>query len=73
VLRIGQLKCVSNDVVCGMFCCVDNEKTLINEDDRQDRELRVELCKLVVKTHHGHFWNDFSPSFMHATLIILCI
>jgi hypothetical protein len=52
---IGQLECVSYDVVCGMFYYADNEKALINEDDRQDRELR----KLVIETHPGRFWNFF--------------
>ena len=52
---IGQLECVSYGIVCGMFYCVDNEKAMINEDDRQERELCVELRKLVVKTHLGHF------------------
>jgi hypothetical protein len=51
VLGIGQLECVSYDVVCGMFYCVDSEKALINEDDRQERELRG----LVDNTHPGHF------------------
>jgi hypothetical protein len=34
VLGIGQLKCVSYDVVCDMFYHVDCEKPLINEDNR---------------------------------------
>ena len=47
-------------VMCGMFHCVDCEKALINEDNRQERKLRIELCRLVVETHLGCFWNVFS-------------
>jgi hypothetical protein len=46
---------------------------MINKDARRDRELRVELRRLIVKTHPGHFWNVIFPQFMHAVLIILCI
>jgi hypothetical protein len=45
LLGIGQLECVSYDVVCSMFYYVDCEKALINEDDRQKRELR----RLIIK------------------------
>ena len=34
---------------------------MINEDDCQDRELRVELRSLIVETHHGRFWKKNSP------------
>jgi hypothetical protein len=42
-------------VLCGIFHCVDSEKALINEEDRQERELHVELRMLVVETHPGRF------------------
>jgi hypothetical protein len=61
VLGIGQLECVSYGVVCGIFHCVDSEKTLINEEDRQERELHVELRMLVVETHLGRFLNVLFP------------
>ena len=48
-------ECVSHDVVCVMFYYVDNEKALISDDDYQERELRVELLRLVVETHLGRF------------------
>ena len=57
VLGIGQLECVLYGVVCGMFYYVDNEKAMINKDDHQKHELHVELHRLVVETHLGHFWN----------------
>ena len=60
MLGIGQLECVSYDVVYGMFHCVDCENAMINKDDHQRHELRVELRKLVVETHLGRFWNGFS-------------
>lgn len=50
---------VSYGVMCGMFYYVDCEKALINEDNRQERKLRIELSRLVVKTHLGCFWNVF--------------
>ena len=56
MLGIGQLECVSYDVVCGMFYCDDCEKALINKVDRQECKLRVELCKPVIETHFGPFW-----------------
>ena len=59
MLGIGQLECVSYDVVCDVFYCVNNEKALISVNDRQDRKLHVRLCKLVVKTCPRHFWNFF--------------
>jgi hypothetical protein len=68
VLGIEQLECVSYGVVCGMFYCVDSEKTLINEDDHKDRE----LCILVVETRPRRFWKKIpliyvqhSNYFMH--------
>ena len=51
MLGIGQLECVSYDVVCGMFHCGDNEKVTINEDDRLKRQLHI----LVVETHLERF------------------
>jgi hypothetical protein len=59
VLGIGQLECVSYDVVCGMFYCIDIEEVLINEDDRHD----CELCRLVVEIHPTRFLDGFSPKF----------
>ena len=59
--------------MCDMFYYVDNVKAMVNEDARQDRELLVKLRGLVVKTHSGCFWNIFSPYFMHAALIMLCV
>ena len=56
---IGQLECVSYGIVCGVFYCVDSDKALISEDDHQERELRVKLCRFVVKTCPGRFWNVF--------------
>ena len=41
MLGTGQLECVSDGVVCGLFYHVDSEKALISEDDRQERELCV--------------------------------
>ena len=60
---IGQLESVSYGVVHGMSYCVDNEKVVTNGDDRQERELRVELCRLIVKTYTSWmiFWDVFSP------------
>jgi hypothetical protein len=51
MLEIGQLECVSYELVCGVFYCVEGGKAPISEDDSQERELRVELRKLVVETH----------------------
>ena len=48
MLGIGQLVCVSYDVVCGMFYYVDCEKAMINEDDRQERELRRLASKHIL-------------------------
>ena len=53
MLGIEQLECVPYSVVYGVSYYVDNEKALINDDDRQERELRVKLCKLIVETHLG--------------------
>jgi len=53
VLKIGRLECVSYGVVCAVFYCVDSEKTMINEDECQECELR----KLVVETRLRQFWN----------------
>jgi hypothetical protein len=61
MLGIGQLECVSHGVVCDMLCCVDSEKTLINEDDHQKLVLRDKLCKLVIVTRPGRFGTFFSP------------
>jgi len=33
-LGIGQLQCVSYDIVCDMFYCLDCKKALINKEDR---------------------------------------
>jgi hypothetical protein len=55
MLKIGQLECVSHDIVYGMSYCVNSEETLINEDDSQERELRVKLRRLIVKTRPGLF------------------
>ena len=55
MLGIGQLECLSCGVVCSMFYCVDFEEALINDDDRQKQELRVELRRLVIETHLGCF------------------
>ena len=54
---IGQLECVSCGIVCGVFYCVDNDKALVSEDDHQERELCVKLCRFVVETRPGHLWN----------------
>jgi hypothetical protein len=35
------------------------EKAMINEDGRQEHKLHVELCRFIVETHLGHFWNVF--------------
>ena len=59
MLGIGQLECVSYGVVCGLFYCADNEKVLISEDNRQEQELCVQLCRLVIETHLRHFLNVF--------------
>ena len=56
---IEQLECVSYGFVCGVFYCVDNEKALIKVDDRQECELHVRLCKLIVETCPGRSWNFF--------------
>jgi hypothetical protein len=61
LLGIGQLECVSYGVVYGVSYCVGSEKALISEDDRQEHELRVKLCKLIVKTRPGRFLNVFFP------------
>ena len=61
MLEIGQLECVSYDIVCGVFYYVDCERALINKDDYQNHELHIELRKLVVETHLGHFLNGFFP------------
>ena len=53
MLGIEQLECVSYSVVYGVSYYVDSEKALINDDDRQERELRVKLCRLIVETHLG--------------------
>ena len=53
--EVDNWECVSHDVVCVMFYYVDNEKALISDDDYQERELRVELLRLVVETHLGRF------------------
>jgi len=55
MLRVGQLECVSNDVVCGVSYCVDNEKVFINEDECQERKLH----NLIVETRPRRFWNVF--------------
>ena len=44
-------------LLCGMFYCIDCEKDLINEDDHQECELRVELRRLIVEAHLGRFWS----------------
>jgi hypothetical protein len=48
MLEIGQLECVSYGIMCDIFYCVDSEKVLISEDNRRERELHVQLCRLVV-------------------------
>ena len=53
-LELDTLEWISYGVVCGMFKCVESAKAMINEDDRQDRELRGELCRLVVEAHPEH-------------------
>ena len=68
MLVIGQLKCVSYGVVCGMFYSVDSEKALISEDDHQELELRDKLHRFVVEARLGHFWNViFSLIYAHCT------
>ena len=59
MLGVGRLECVSYGIVRGMFYCVDSEKVLISEDNRRERELYVQLCRLVVETHPGRFLNVF--------------
>ena len=78
MLGIGQLECVSYGVVCGLFYCADNEKVLISEDNRQEQELCVQLCRLVIETHLRHFLNVFSliyarcsNYFMHFTCLFI--
>ena len=73
VLGIGQLECVSYDVVCGMFYCVDSEKVMINEDAPQDRELRVELRRLIVETHPGRYWNSFPLIYACRSNHFMCL
>ena len=46
-------------VAC-FYCCIDSGKALINDDERQDRDLHVGLCRLIVGTHPRRFWNFFS-------------
>jgi hypothetical protein len=67
VFGIGQVECVSYGVVCGMFYCGDSEKALINKDDHRDRELRVQLRRLVVETHLGHFFKSFPLIYAHRS------
>jgi hypothetical protein len=57
MLGIGQLQCVSYDVVCDMFYCVDSEEeALISKDDRQKQELCIHLRRLVfIETRPEHF------------------
>jgi hypothetical protein len=66
MLEIGQLGCVSYELVCGVFYCVESGKAPISEDDSQERELRVELHKLVVETSPGRFWNFFLLIYVHS-------
>ena len=56
VLRNEQLERVLYGVLCGAyFYCADNEKALINVDNRQEYELCVKLRILVVEMCLGHF------------------
>ena len=72
MLGIGQLECVSYDIVCGMFHCVDCEKALINKDDCQKCELGIELRKLIVETHPGCFWNFFPLNYACRSNYFMC-
>ena len=82
VLKIEQLECVSYDIVCGVFYCVDNEKARINANDCHERKLRVGLRRLVIEMRLGHFQTVFfsllnyarcSNCFMHfMRLFIIC-
>jgi hypothetical protein len=55
MLRIGQLECVYM-ALC-VACCVESEKALINIDDHHKLKLHDKLCKLVVVTRPGRFWD----------------
>ena len=73
MLGIGQLECVSHGIVCDMLCCVDSEKTMINEDDHQNLTLHDKLCKLIVVTRPGRFWDVFFPLIYPGHTYYLCI
>ena len=60
VLKNEQPEHVLYGVLCGAyFYCADNEKALINVDNRQECELCIKLRILVVEMCLGHFWNVF--------------
>ena len=79
VLGIGQLKCVSYGIICGVLYCVDTEKALIGKDDRHERALHVELRRLVIETRPEGFWNFLfsliyarcSNYFMHFVRLLI--
>ena len=55
MLGIGQLNYVSYGIVYGVSYCVGSNKALINVDDRQECELRVKLCRLIIESRLRRF------------------
>ena len=43
MLGVGQLECISYDIVCGVSYCVDNEKALISEEDCQEHNIYLNV------------------------------